>query len=63
LLCLADEQGPCANAVKDSQRTKTGDTTTRLLTVIWGTTELPGRAEAVSTYYRQLLDSHLMSCA
>lgn len=36
LLCLADAEGPCANAVKDSQRTKTSDSTRRTLTLIWG---------------------------
>jgi len=42
LLCLFDAEGPCANAVKDSQRTKTR----RTLTLIWGTASLPGRAVA-----------------
>ena len=35
LLCLFDDDGPCANAVKDAQRTKTDATTRRLLVVIW----------------------------
>lgn len=55
LLCLFDAQGPCANAVKDSQRTKTSPATTRTLTVIWGTKALPGRAEATFAWYRDLL--------
>ena len=37
LLCLGDADGPCANAVKDAQRTKTDANTTQTLTVIWGT--------------------------
>ena len=41
LLCLHDAHGPCANAVKDSQRTKTGPETTDLLGVIWGSGEAP----------------------
>jgi DNA/RNA-binding domain of Phe-tRNA-synthetase-like protein len=45
LLCLFDAQGPCANAVKDSQRTKTTGQSTRTLTVIWGTQRWPGQAE------------------
>jgi DNA/RNA-binding domain of Phe-tRNA-synthetase-like protein len=45
LLCLFDAQGPCANAVKDSQRTKTHPGTLRTLTVIWGTRAWPGQAE------------------
>ena len=36
LLCLFDAEGPCANAVKDSARTKTSDTTTTTLTLVWG---------------------------
>jgi DNA/RNA-binding domain of Phe-tRNA-synthetase-like protein len=36
LVCLCDEVGPCANAVKDAQRTKTRPETTRVLAVVWG---------------------------
>jgi DNA/RNA-binding domain of Phe-tRNA-synthetase-like protein len=39
LLCLFDAEGPCANAVKDSARTKTSDTTTTTLTLVWGARE------------------------
>ena len=60
LLCLADDEGPCANAVKDSQRTKTAVATTRILTIIWGTSELPGRTQAVGEFYRQLLDQYVV---
>lgn len=56
LLCLADADGPCANAVKDAQRTKTRPETTRVLAVIWGTRELSGRARAVADWYRKLLE-------
>ena len=38
LVCLVDAEGPCANAVKDSQRTKTSDETTTTLTLVWGST-------------------------
>jgi DNA/RNA-binding domain of Phe-tRNA-synthetase-like protein len=55
LLCLHDADGPCANGVKDSQRTKTGSTTRRTLSVIWGTRALPGRAAAAGAWYRELL--------
>lgn len=41
LLCLCDAAGPCANAVKDAQRTKTRPGTTGLLIAIWGTRALP----------------------
>lgn len=55
LLCLFDVEGPCANAVKDSQLTKTRETTTRTLSVVWGTRELPGRMEQAVAWYRGLL--------
>lgn len=57
LLCLFDSEGPCANAVKDCQRTKTDETTTRTLSVIWGTNSLPGRAAEVKEWYESLLAS------
>ncbi len=38
LLCLFDADGPCASAVKDSQRTKTSDETSTTLTLVWGVT-------------------------
>jgi len=56
LLCLFDADGPCANAVKDAQRTKTDVATVRTLTVIWGTVALPGRAEMAEKWYRGLLE-------
>jgi DNA/RNA-binding domain of Phe-tRNA-synthetase-like protein len=55
LLCLHDADGPCANAVKDAQRTKTGPATVRTLTLIWGTNARPGHAEAAERWYRSLL--------
>jgi DNA/RNA-binding domain of Phe-tRNA-synthetase-like protein len=55
LVCLFDAAGPCGNAVKDAQRTKTDAATRETLTVIWGTTELPGRAETAAAWYRELL--------
>src|SRR5688572_6193449 len=55
LLCLFDAAGPCANAVKDSQRTKTGPETRRTLSLIWGTNQLPGRAAETEAWYRKLL--------
>ena len=58
LLCLFDADGPCANAVKDAQRTKTTDSTRRTLSVLWGTTALPGRAAESETWYRGLLERH-----
>jgi hypothetical protein len=55
LLCLWDLEGPCANAVKDAQRTKTDAQTTQTLTVIWGTNALPNRAAKAEAWYRELL--------
>lgn len=55
LLCLFDAEGPCANAVKDSQRTKTTPDTKDVLVVVWGTTALPGRAAKTAAWYRELL--------
>ncbi|HZU36276.1 MAG TPA: phenylalanine--tRNA ligase beta subunit-related protein [Gemmataceae bacterium] len=57
LLCLFDAEGPCANAVKDAQRTKTRPETRRTLSLIWGTTALPGRAAATETWYRAFLEN------
>lgn len=56
LLCLFDAEGPCANAVKDAQRTKTSAATTRTLSVVWGTNALPGRAQETARWYRRLLE-------
>jgi DNA/RNA-binding domain of Phe-tRNA-synthetase-like protein len=56
LLCLFDADGPCANAVKDAQRTKTGIETRRTLSLIWGSAALPGRAAQAEAWYRSLLE-------
>jgi DNA/RNA-binding domain of Phe-tRNA-synthetase-like protein len=58
LLCLFDAEGPCANAVKDAQRTKTTAETRRTLSLIWGTTALPGRTVEAERWYRKLLEMH-----
>jgi DNA/RNA-binding domain of Phe-tRNA-synthetase-like protein len=55
LLCLFDADGPCANAVKDAQRTKTDANTRRTLTLIWGTVALPGRTGRAESWYKDLL--------
>lgn len=55
LLCLCDAGGPCANAVKDAQRTKTNDATARTLSIVWGSKALPGRAARTAAWYRALL--------
>jgi DNA/RNA-binding domain of Phe-tRNA-synthetase-like protein len=56
LLCLFDADGPCGNAVKDAQRTKTDGGTRRTLSLVWGTVSLPGRAAQTTAWYRSLLE-------
>src|SRR5206468_5314923 len=56
LLCLFDADGPCGNAVKDAQRTKTGADTRRTLSLVWGSVDLPDRAARTETWYRTLLE-------
>lgn len=55
LLCLWDADGPCANPVRDSQRTKTHDDTRETLSVIWAPEAHPDRLEATASWYRDLL--------
>ena len=57
LLCLCDAQGPCANAVKDAQRTKTDGTTTRTLSILWGPSACAEAVEATLAWYRELLEA------
>lgn len=56
LLCLFDAEGPCANAVRDAQRTKTRDATTSTLSVLWGCAGHEARLEAAERWYRTLLE-------
>ena len=53
LVCLFDAEGPCANAVKDSQRTKTSDATTRTLSAV---TPCTGSAASCRSPTRSLLN-------
>lgn len=55
LLCLFDADGPCANPVRDSQRTKTHDGTLRTLSVIWAPESLAERLETAADWYLDLL--------
>jgi DNA/RNA-binding domain of Phe-tRNA-synthetase-like protein len=57
LLCLFDADGPCANAVRDAQRTKTRAETRRTLSVIWGCTGHEARLAETERWYRSLLES------
>jgi DNA/RNA-binding domain of Phe-tRNA-synthetase-like protein len=55
LPCLFDADGPCANAVKDAQRTKTDPETRRTLSVLWGCHPHEERAARAVAWYRDLL--------
>ncbi len=55
LLCLHDSQGPCANAVKDCQRTKTSEATTHTLSVLWGPRSHMAAVESALAWYREIL--------
>ena len=56
LLCLWDAAGPCANAVRDAQRTKTGADTRATLSVIWGCAGFEDRLLDTERWYRALLE-------
>jgi DNA/RNA-binding domain of Phe-tRNA-synthetase-like protein len=57
LLCLFDAAGPCANAVRDAQRTKTRPETTRTLSIVWGTVADEPRVAEAGRWYRALLEA------
>ena len=57
LLCLYDADGPCANAVRDAQRTKTRRETTATLSVVWGCAGFEALLRDTETWYRELLVS------
>jgi len=56
LVCLFDAQGPCGNAVKDAQRTKTNDETRATISVIWGCAGFEKQLERADEWYRGLLN-------
>lgn len=55
LLTVFDLDGPCAGPVKDSQRTKTSDSTRRTISVLWGTHDLSGPLQEAAQWYAALL--------
>jgi DNA/RNA-binding domain of Phe-tRNA-synthetase-like protein len=55
LVCLFDKDGPCANAVKDAQRTKTSEGTRRTLSIIWGAKALGDRPDRTEAWYREIV--------
>lgn len=56
LVCLYDADGPCGNPVKDAQRIKTRDGTSRTLTVMWGVAGFERERDAAVGWYRELLE-------
>ena len=55
LPCLYDAVGPCANAVKDAQRTKTSERTQRTLSILWSDRNLEAQMRAALRVYQGLL--------
>jgi DNA/RNA-binding domain of Phe-tRNA-synthetase-like protein len=55
LVCLFDAEGPCANAVKDAQRTKTQASTRRTLSIVWGAKPVEARLAPALAWYRHLV--------
>jgi len=55
LLCLEDGEGPCANAVKDAQRTKTDAQTTSTLTLLWSSSALGDLVDEAEGWAWELL--------
>jgi DNA/RNA-binding domain of Phe-tRNA-synthetase-like protein len=56
LLCLWDADGPCGNAVRDAQRTKTSASTRSTLSVIWGCIGFEERLGQADRWYRAVLE-------
>ena len=56
LVCLFDAEGAVANAVKDSQRTKTQVETRNTLSVIWGCAGFEGELGLALDWYCELLE-------
>ncbi len=58
LPCLCDQEGPCANAVKDSLRTKVRQGTQRVLAIVWGAAAVPqaglDAVEELAARWRQI---------
>jgi DNA/RNA-binding domain of Phe-tRNA-synthetase-like protein len=62
LLCLHDAEGPCANAVKDAQRTKTHEGTRRVLCLVWGREDLADHTDRTVGWYREILERAGATC-
>ena len=51
-----DAAGPCANAIKDAQRTKTDASTTAVLCILWGAQPIAARGRTASRWHRELCE-------
>lgn len=56
LPCIFDADGPCGNAVKDSQRTKTSGGTRRTLSVVWGCAGHEALLDRAVAWYKGILE-------
>ncbi len=63
LLCLCDAAGPCANAVKDSQRTKTHESTRATISILWGVRGHEPALDRAAAWYGELLARLGASCS
>ncbi|MEZ6036937.1 MAG: phenylalanine--tRNA ligase beta subunit-related protein [Planctomycetota bacterium] len=54
LLCLCDAEGPCANAVKDAQRTKTDAATRRVMALVWAPRRDDGHAQRAADWLAEM---------
>ena len=54
LLALCDDDGAAGTPVKDAQRTKTHPATRTTVSIVWGSTALPGRTARATAWYRAL---------
>ena len=54
LLALCDGEGAAGTPVKDAQRTKTNAATRSAISIVWGSSALPGRTATVAAWYRAL---------
>ena len=57
LICLFDDQGACANAVKDSQRTKTHSDTREVVFLFWAPSRYASRADLAGDWMQSWLVS------
>ncbi|HYD52024.1 MAG TPA: hypothetical protein VEA99_05330 [Gemmatimonadaceae bacterium] len=57
LPCLFDADGPCANAVRDAQRTKTQADTRETLSIVWGCAGHEARLTRTVAWYEEMVEA------